>query len=274
MGKRLQGKIAVVTGSTAGIGRACVEMFAEEGAIVVVNGRRQELGQEVVDGIVAQGGTARFFRGDMSVAADIAALIQFAVDTYGGIDILTSNAHSGRSASILDMSEDEWDQMFAMMLKAPILACKAAIPHMIARGGGSVINVSSVHGVLAARGNAPYNAFKAALINLSRQTAVEFGRQNVRVNALCPGRIVTENKIAFLRANPDEERRQKYTYLLGRPGTMRECAYAALFLASDESSFVTGHALLVDGGLTIQLQDAASAFVEQQVLHELGLTGR
>ena len=185
-----------------------------------------------------------------------------------------NNAYSGRSASLLDMTENDWDAMFAVMLKAPILASKAALPTMIAQGSGAIINTSSVHGVLAGRENAPYNTFKAALINLTRQMAVDYGRYGVRVNALCPGRIVTEGKVEFLEARPDEVRRQKYTYPLGRPGTMRECAYAALFIASDESSFVTGHALMVDGGLTAQLQDAAAAYVEQQVLAELGVSGK
>jgi NAD(P)-dependent dehydrogenase (short-subunit alcohol dehydrogenase family) len=268
---RLAGKVALITGSTSGIGRACAELFAEEGARVVVNGRRRALGQEVVDGIVARGGMATYVYADVSGGKEVTALIDAAVATYGRIDVLMNNAYSGRSASVLDMTESEWDAAYAVMLKAPILACKAALPHMIEAGGGSIINTSSVHGVLAGRGNASYNAFKAALINLTRQMAIDYGRQGVRVNALCPGRIVTEGKVAFLEANPDEVRRQQYTYLLGRPGTMRECANAALFLASDESSFVTGHALMVDGGLTAQLQDAAAKFVEEQVLREMGL---
>jgi NAD(P)-dependent dehydrogenase (short-subunit alcohol dehydrogenase family) len=271
MGNRLEGKVAVVTGSTSGIGRASAELFAEEGASVVINGRRQELGQEVADGIVDKGGRASFFRADLSESANVEALITYALDTYGRIDVLMSNAYSGRSASVVDLAEAEWDAMYALMLKAPILACKYAIPHMIAQGGGSIINTSSVHGVLAARGNAPYNTFKAALINLTRQMAIDYGRYGIRANALCPGRIVTEGKVAFLEANPDEVRRQKYTYPLGRPGTMRECAYAALFLACDESSFVTGHTLMVDGGLTAQLQDDTAKYVEEQVLAELGM---
>jgi NAD(P)-dependent dehydrogenase (short-subunit alcohol dehydrogenase family) len=271
MGTRLKGKVAVITGSTSGIGRASAELFAEEAAQVIINGRRRELGQEVVDGIVTQGGTASYFYADVSKSEDITALIDCALHTYGRLDILMNNAYSGRSASVVDMTEANWDAMFAVMLKAPILACKYAIPHMIEQGGGSIINTSSVHGILAGRGNAPYNTFKAGLINLTRQMAVDYGRDGIRVNALCPGRIVTEGKVEFLKARPDEVRRQKYTYPLGRPGSMRECAYAALFLASDESSFVTGHALMVDGGLTAQLQDAAAQYVEEQVLAELGI---
>jgi NAD(P)-dependent dehydrogenase (short-subunit alcohol dehydrogenase family) len=274
MDQRLQGQVALITGSTSGIGRASAELFAEQGASVVVSGRRRELGQEVVDGIVARGGTATYAYADMSRSQDIQMLVQFALDTCGRLDILMNNAYSGRSASVLDMGEADWDAMYTIMLKAPILASKAALPHMIERGSGTIVNTSSVHGVLAGRENAAYNTFKAALINLTRQMAVDYGQHGIRVNALCPGRIVTEGKVEFLKARPDEMRRQRYTYPLGRPGTMRECAYAALFLASDESSFVTGHALMVDGGLTAQLQDAAAAYVEQQVLAELGMSGR
>ena len=274
MDKRLDGKVAVVTGSTSGIGRASAELYAEQGARVVINGRRRELGQEVVDGIIAQGGTASYCYADLSKSEEVVALIEHAIQTYGRIDVLMNNAYSGRNASVLDLSEAEWDATYAVMLKAPIIACKTALPHMIEQGGGAIVNTSSVHGVLAARANAPYNTFKAALINLTRQMAIDYGRYGVRANALCPGRIVTEGKVLFLEANPDEVRRQKYTYPLGRPGSMRECAYAALFLACDESSFVTGHALLVDGGLTAQLQDATAKYVEEQVLAELGMSGK
>ena len=182
-----------------------------------------------------------------------------------------NNAFSGKSASVTELSEADWDSMYAVMLKAPILACKHAIPHMVERGGGSIINTASVHGVLAAQNNAPYNTFKAALINLTRQMAVDYGPFNIRVNALCPARILTEAKYEFLASRPDEVRRQKYTYPLGRPGTVSECAHAALFLACNESSFVTGHALMVDGGLTAQLQDSVAKKNEEQVLAELGL---
>ncbi len=259
---RLNGKVAVVTGSTAGIGRATAELFASEGAKVVVCGRRQQLGEEVAEGIRAAGGTARFVQADVSRAADLRGLIGFAVETYGRLDILVNNAYSGRNASVTDMEEADWDAAFAVTLKAAALASRYAIPEMIRGGGGSIIHVSSVHGVLAARDNAPYNAFKAALINLARSMAMDYGRHNIRVNALCPGRIVTEGKVKFLEAHPEQVVLQQLVYPLGRPGTMQEAATAALFLAGDDSSFVTGHALMVDGGLTAQLPDAVAAYVE------------
>jgi len=273
MTKRLAGKVAAVTGSTSGIGRASAELFALEGASVVISGRRKDLGQKVAADIAARGGSASYVYADVSKSADVLVLIDYALDTYGRIDILMNNAFSGRSASVLEMAESDWDAMYAVVLKAPILASKCVLPHMIEQNAGAIINTSSVHGILAGRENAPYNTFKAALINLTRQMAVDYGRYGVRVNALCPGRIVTESKVTFLSEHPAEVRRQKYTYPLGRPGTMLECAQAALFLASDESSFITGHALVVDGGLTVQLQDEAAKYVEEHVLGELGLSG-
>ena len=271
MGTRLANKVAVVTGSTSGIGRASAELFAAEGARVVVVGRRRELGEQVVDGIVAKGGTASYFYADVSQGDQLRDLIDFAVDTYGRLDILMNNAYSGNQDSVVNLSEADWDAAHAGTVKAVFLGCKYAIPEMIRTGGGAILNVGSHLGLVAGRRNASYAAFKAALIHLSRQMAVDYGTDGIRVNALCPARIVTEDKKKMLDANPDEVRRQKLAYPLGRPGTMREAAQAALFMVSDESSFITGHALVVDGGMTAQAADVAAKFVEKGVLSELGL---
>jgi NAD(P)-dependent dehydrogenase (short-subunit alcohol dehydrogenase family) len=260
---RLRGRVAVVTGSTSGIGRACAELFAEEGAQVVINGFPSELGEEVAHEIRSRGGSASYCQADVRRAADLERLIRFAADTYGRLDILMSNAFSGRSRPVLEQQEADWDEAFASSVKAAYLGAKYAIPLMIQAGGGSIIHTASVHGLLGGSGSAAYDAAKAALINLTRQMAVDYGKYGIRVNALCPGRILTEAKVEWLKDRPDEARRQGYVYPLGRPGTTREAAMAALFLASDESSFVTGHALVVDGGLTAQLQDALAARVEE-----------
>lgn len=273
MGNRLADKVAVVTGSTSGIGRASAELFAEEGARVVINGRRRALGEQVVAGILDRGGTASYYCADVSIGDQLRNLIGFAVDTYGQLDILMNNAYSGRFGTVVDLPEEDWDAMYAGTLKAVFLGCKYAIPKMRRGGGGVILNVGSHLGLVACRGSAPYAAFKAGLIHLSRQMAVDYGIDGIRVNALCPARIVTEEKQEMLDRSPDEVRRQKLTYPLGRPGTMREAAMAALFLVSDESSFVTGHALVVDGGMTAQAADATAAHVEKRVLAELGLTG-
>ncbi|MFO8008414.1 MAG: glucose 1-dehydrogenase [Candidatus Brocadiia bacterium] len=270
MDGRLQGRAAVVTGSTAGIGRASAELFAEEGAAVVINdhGTKPHLGPEVVEAIRGNGGTADYFRADVADSEQVRELMRFALETHGQVDILMNNAVSGGVASVLETEEDDWDALFASTVKACAVAGRCVIPGMMEAGGGAIINVSSVHGLLGGRNCAPYDAMKAALINLTRQMAVDYGPYGIRVNALCPGRILTEAKVEWLKTRPDEVRRQKLVYPLGRPGTMREAAQAALFLASDASSFVTGHALVVDGGLTAQLPDAAAAFVQRGLQEE------
>ncbi|MBC7237501.1 MAG: SDR family oxidoreductase [Chloroflexi bacterium] len=270
MAGRLANKVAVITGSTSGIGRATAELFAREGAHVVVSGRREELGAQVVEGIRQAGGSASYFRADVADGAQIRALIEFAVETYGGLDILMNNAFSGPRRNILELTEEEWDVSMNVGLKAAFLGCKYAIPHMIARGGGSIINTSSVHGVLAARNYSPYDALKAGLINLTRQVAVDYGHQGIRVNAICPGAIVVERSQEHIRQHPERLRRAQVIYPVGRIGYPIDVAYAALFLASDESSFITGHALMVDGGLTVQLQDSLAEVVAQHLMEHSG----
>jgi NAD(P)-dependent dehydrogenase (short-subunit alcohol dehydrogenase family) len=263
---RLADKVAVVTGSTSGIGRACAELFAAEGARVVLNGFPPEQGEHVAEGIRAGGGMARYFSADVRRSDDLQQLIRFAVESYGRLDILMNNAFCGRSAAVVEQEVQDWDDVFASTVRAAYLGSKYAIPLMIQAGGGSILNTASVHGLLGGSRGAAYDAAKAAVINLTRQMAVDYGPHGIRVNALCPGRILTEGKLVWLKDHPEELRRQKLVYPLGRPGTLKEIAMAALFLASDESSFVTGHALVVDGGLTAQLQDAVAAKVEEGLL--------
>jgi NAD(P)-dependent dehydrogenase (short-subunit alcohol dehydrogenase family) len=271
MSMRLQGKVAVVTGSSTGIGKACATLFAEEGACVVVNdeGIEQDLGPQVVEEIRAKGGTASYFCADVTKKEDIESLINYAILTYGRLDILMNNAVTGRSSALMDQEEEEWEKVYLSTVKAVYHSCKLAIPEMIKLGGGSIINVSSIHGMLGGRSGLAYSTFKGALLNMTRQIAVDYGCYNIRVNALCPGRIVTERKIGFLEQNPEEYRRQKAVYPLGRPGALHEIATAALFLASEESSFVTGHALAVDGGFTAQLQDSIITPLEKGISDEL-----
>ena len=268
MSARLEGKVAVITGSTSGIGRASAELFAEEGAQVVVHGRRKELGEEVVAGIRATGGQASYFQGDVTESKQIKALVDFAVDTYGRLDVMMNNAYSGRRGTVVELEEEDWDISMAASIKAVYLGCKYAIPEMIKVGGGSIINTSSVHGLLAADGNVTYETAKAGMINQTRQVAFDYGKQGIRCNSICPGRIITE-KLAVRFADEQEMRREEVLYPLGRPGWPREVAFAALFLACDESSFVTGHALVVDGGLTCMLQDRVF-YLADRTLKERG----
>ncbi len=263
MVQRLAGKVAVVTGSTSGIGRATAAMFAREGAKVVVNGRREELGREVAESIRASGGEAIFYRADVTVSAELAGLIQHAVDTYGRLDVLMNNAWASKLAPALELTEEEWDYGINVALKAAFMGSKFALPHMIQGGGGSIINTASVHGVLAARRFLPYEAAKAGLINLTRQLAVDYGHQGVRVNAICPGFIEIERTAEWMTKNPQVYAWNRELYPVGRHGVPDDIANAAVFLASDESSFITGHALMVDGGLTIQLQDSLAGAMAQ-----------
>ena len=275
MSGKLQGLVAVVTGSSTGIGKACAQIFAEEGASVVINSREtsSSLALDVVKGITDKGGKACFFPADVRKKEDIQNLIKHAVTQYGRLDILVNNAVSGRSDSLVDQDEDEWESVYQSSIKAILLASKVAIPEMIKVGKGAIINLSSEHGLLAGRHCLAYATFKGAILNMTRQMAVDYGIHNIRVNAMCPGRIVTERKVDFLNANPEEYRRQKWLYPLGRPGTLREIATAALFLASDDSSFITGHALVVDGGMTAQLQDSVAGPLETGISEELAARG-
>jgi len=272
---RLDGKVAVVTGSSTGIGKASAIRFAEEGARVVVNDEGSEpgMGQQVADDICARGGKAVYRCADITQKEELQGLIRFAVETYGRLDIVMNNAVTGRSAALLQQEEDQWERVYASTVKAIFLGSKLAIPEMIKGGGGSIINLSSIHGMMGGRAGLAYSTFKGAVLNMTRQMAVDYGCYNIRVNALCPGRIVTERKVHFLDRNPEEYRRQKAVYPLGRPGTLREIANAALFLASDESSFVTGHGLAVDGGFTAQLQDAIIEPLEAGISEELAGRG-
>jgi NAD(P)-dependent dehydrogenase (short-subunit alcohol dehydrogenase family) len=269
LSSKLDSRVAIITGSTAGIGRSIAELFAAEGAQVVVNGRREELGHEVVEGIRSCGGTATFYRADISKAVDLSALITHAVDTYGHLDILVNNAWSGQTGTVLDTDENAWDYLFATTLKACYLGSKYALPHLIDAGEGVIISLSSVHGVLAARAFAPYDVAKAGIIQLTRSLAVDYGPHGVRVNAICPGLILTEYALEFLERHPEYRRQTETVYPLQRPGRPIEVAKAALFLASDDSSFITGHALMVDGGLTIQLQDSLAEALERRLRAEL-----
>ena len=283
---RLEGKVAVLTGSSAGIGRASAERFAEEGAAVVISddGSDEAAGRAAVEAICAQraergiqptgGPAATYVPADVRDAAQVRALVDSAIEQHGRVDVLMNNAFAGPIRPLHEMSDNDWDEVLGATIKAVAIACRTALPRMKQQGGGSIINTSSVHGLLAGRNCAPYSAIKAGLINLTRQMAVEYGPWSIRANALCPGRILTENKLRWLEEHPEEVRRQKAVYPLGRPGSMREAANAALFLACDESSFVTGHALVVDGGLTAQLQDAVAQRIEAGLIDELRESGR
>jgi NAD(P)-dependent dehydrogenase (short-subunit alcohol dehydrogenase family) len=178
------------------------------------------------------------------------------VERYGKLDVLYNNAYWNKPGTVVDLDSADWDRAMNVMVKAAYLGCKYAIPEMIKAGGGSIITTASVHGYLAAASSAVYETAKSAVINLMREVAVDYGHQGIRANSICPGWIITEKGEARVRENPEQVRRAEELYPAKRGGRPIDIAYGALYLASDESTFVTGTALVIDGGLTCQLQDS------------------
>ena len=179
-------------------------------------------------------------------------MIQTTVAELGRLDVLVNNAYWSRGGSVVELAEEDWDRAMAIMLKAIYLAGKYAFPEMERAGGGAIVNIASVHGLMAWPRNAVYETAKAGVINLTRQMAIDGGRLGIRVNAICPGLILTQPDYS----TEERLRWAEQIYPIGRPGQPEEIASAVNFLVSDEASFVTGHALVVDGGLSIQLQDS------------------
>jgi NAD(P)-dependent dehydrogenase (short-subunit alcohol dehydrogenase family) len=254
---RLADKVAIITGAGSGIGRATAQLFAREGARVVVAEINAETGAETARRIVAAGGVASAIPTDVTESADIQRMIAFAVETYGALHILMNNACWSRALPAVELAEEDWERTIAACLRSVYLGAKYAIPHMIAAGGGSIINISSVNGLITNPGFSAYSAAKAGVLGLTRNLALDYGRQGIRVNAICPGFIASnERSLARLEADPLERRAMIETQVLDRWGRPEDIASAALFLASDESSFMTGATLVVDGGLTIQSPEA------------------
>ena len=251
---RLDGKVAIVTGSTAGIGKGAAVLFAKEGARVVVSGRTVDAGERVVEEIRAGGGEATFIRADVSEAAEVQRLVQETVSAYGKLDVLFNNAGIGTTGLTADESEESWDRCMTVNLKSVFLGIKYAVPEMIRNGGGSIVSNASMWGVTAShRCAGSYVASKAAIIGLTKKAALDYAKQKIRVNCISPGDIgfVGLDRDDEYWSQPDivkdMETRQPYPHM----GTPEDCAYAALYLASDESAFVTGSNLVLDGGMTI-----------------------
>lgn len=255
--RRLEGKVCVVTGSTAGIGAATAKLFAEHGGKVVVSGRRAEKGEAVVRAIREAGHTAHFLACDVADDVQMDALIQGAVQQYGGIDVLVNNAADvagshGPGRAVADLSLESWDGQIRTNLRSVFYLSKLAIPLIRERGGGAIVNVSSVGSVVGWENGAAYLASKGAINQLTRSMAIDYMRDRIRVNALCPGWIMTEIEQARVEANPSAVENLYEDKGITRMGEPREMAYAALFLACNESSYVTGSMLFADGGWTLQ----------------------
>ena len=249
---RLQNKVALITGAGSGIGKESALLFAREGAKVVIVDMNEKGANEVVEQIRSNGGDAAFTKADVSSAKDSEAMIAFAEKTYGKLDVVFNNAgiFHNDDQSVTNTEEDIWDRVIDIDLKGVFLGCKYAIPALQRAGGGSIINTASFVAVLgAAVPQIAYTAAKGGVLSMTREIAVEFARQNIRCNALCPGPVETP-LLAELLADPGRRQRRLVHIPMGRFGKPHEMANAALFLASDESSFVTGSTFLVDGGIT------------------------
>ena len=248
---QLEGKVALVTGAAGGIGRASAQVFAREGAKVVVVDIDEAGGDETVRLIGDAGGEATFVRADVSVEDDVVRMVATTVDTYGRLDCAHNNAGvAGLSAPVGEYPTDEWDRVTGVMLRGVFLCLRHEIPVMLEQGGGAIVNTASGAGLVGFPGQAPYVASKHGVLGLTKVAALDYGARGVRVNAVCPGtamspmveRVIEEGMGDYLNS----------LHPIGRIGTAEEIAEAAMWLCTDAASFVLGAALSVDGGYVIQ----------------------
>jgi NAD(P)-dependent dehydrogenase (short-subunit alcohol dehydrogenase family) len=248
---RVEGKVAIVTGAASGIGRATACLLAREGARVVVADVNADGADETVETIRAAGGQAEFVRTDVSSAADVEAMVAQAVARFGRLDVLHNNAYwAPLNTPVVVTTEAQWDRTLDVTLKSVFLGCKYAIPVMVESGGGSIVNTASTAALVASPQFAAYAAAKGGVVALTRSVAFDYGSQGIRCNAVCPGLTETPATAPVLA---DAQRRKWLTekILVGRIGRPDDIAAAVLYLASDESGFVTGQTMVVDGGRQI-----------------------
>jgi NAD(P)-dependent dehydrogenase (short-subunit alcohol dehydrogenase family) len=246
---RLDGKVVVITGAASGIGREAALLFSDEGAQICIADVSEEEGEQTA----SECHDAFFFHADVTSTESVEEMYRKTAERYGGIDVLYNNAGimPDDDASILETEPDAWQRVQDVNTKGVYLCCRNGIPHLLERGGGSVINVASFVALMgAATSQISYTASKGAVLSLSRELAVEFARRGVRVNALCPGPVETPLLMRLFRDDADAYERRRVHLPMGRLAQAREIAHGALFLASDESSYVNGATFLVDGGLT------------------------
>lgn len=251
---RLSGKVALITGGNRGIGEAMVRLFSEEGAQVVFAARRAELGHALERELTGHGREVRFIACDVREEAGVTRLVASAIEAFGRLDIAINCAGIAPAAPVESMDVAVWDDLMATNVRSMFLVSKHAIPHL-RETRGCIVNLGSTFGMVGAAGSAGYAVTKAAAVNFSKSLAVELAKDGIRVNALCPGGTDTEFLREWMVSTGDAAGTEQWlvgAHPLGRLGRPEEQAHAALFLASDEASYVTGHALLVDGGYTAQ----------------------
>jgi NAD(P)-dependent dehydrogenase (short-subunit alcohol dehydrogenase family) len=252
---RLRGKVAFITGAGMGQGREGALLFAKEGARIIVADISPKAGQETVQRIDRRGGKALYVEGDVGVERDVKRMIETGVKKFGALHILYNNAGvlwKDRDRSVTDTTEPNWDRVMAINLKGPFFVTKYGIPYLIKSGGGSIINVGSVSALCGFTvAQDAYTSAKGALISLTKSLAVQFARKNIRCNIIHPGIIETPMQAPYLK-DPKKRKSFEDSIPLGRVAHPREIAYVALFLASDESSYVTGAEIVADGGFYAQ----------------------
>lgn len=250
---KLAGKVAIVTGAGTGIGRACAELFAREGAAVVVTGRRREPLEEAAKSVAANGGRAVAHPADVTREADVKSLVRRAVDEFNGLHLLVNNAAYWMAGTAEETSEAEWDRVMDTNLKGVFLLCKHALPELRRAGGGAIINIGSVLSLVGMRRRVAYAASKGGVVQLTKALALDHAAEKIRVNCICPALVDTPMGRESLAQAGDpaaDLARRAAQIPLGRMGTPEDVARLALFLASDDSSWITGAALALDGGFT------------------------
>lgn len=254
---RVKDRVAIVTGSAMGIGAGIASVLAREGAKVVVADVNEEEGRGTADRLRGIGGEVMFIRTDVGDEAQVRALVDRTVSQHGRLHILVNNAAIGVYTPVHETTTEAWEGCLRVNLTGPFLCSKYALPHIKASGGGAIVNIASVHAYQNVGGTAPYAASKGGLAALTRVMAIDYAKDNIRVNAICPGWIYTPLIEGIFKASGDAEgmkRQVAQRQLLGRLGTPEDIGHAVLYLVSNESSFVTGASLFVDSGLTAQLE--------------------
>jgi NAD(P)-dependent dehydrogenase (short-subunit alcohol dehydrogenase family) len=249
---KLANKVALITGAGSGMGKSAALIFAQEGAKVAAIDINEGQVKETADEIAKNGGSAIALRADVSKTEDMKRVVDETVTKFGGLNVLYNNAGiEGESNFVSNMTEEQFDRVIAINLRGVFLGMKYALPHLVKAGGGSIINQASIAGLIAVRGGAAYAAAKAGVIALTRVGAIEYGRYNIRVNAICPGAIETPMAQRIRQGQPPNPKAIQRISVLGRMAEPEEIAKVALFLASDDSSFATGAPFIIDGGWTV-----------------------